>query len=205
MFLLRVAIPDRPGSLGAVATALGTIFADISAVEIVEKHDDLVVDDFMIEVPPGTPPDMLVTACSALPGVRVLWVSHYPEHWGLHSDIEVVEAMSEAPAEAHEILTDTTPATFRCHWALLIDRDTRHVARATDVAPVLDGDHGDVFGDLVTARIDILPDGWLDGWSETEIALAPLRERYTIVAARRGGPPFMVSELARLRHLATIA
>lgn len=205
MFLLRVAIPDRPGSLGAVASALGTILADISAVEIVEKHDGLVVDDFMVEVPTGTPPDALVTACSTLEGVRVLWVSHYPEHWGLHSDIEVVEAMSESPEQAHEILTDTAPATFRSHWALLIDRATSSVVRATDVAPVLGDEHRGLFGDLLTARIDVLPDGWLDGWSETEIAVAPLTETYTLVIARRGGPPFMVSELARLKHLATIA
>ncbi len=203
MILLRVAIPDRPGSLGSVATALGTILADISAVEIVEKRDGLVVDDFMVEVPTGTPPDALVTACAALEGVRVLWVSHHPEHWGLQSDIEVVEAMSERPAVAHEILTDTAPATFRCHWAVLLRRSTSDVVRATDVAPELAD--GQVFGALDTARIDILGDGWLEGWGETEIAIAPLREDYTVVVARRGGPPFMVSELARLRHLATIA
>lgn len=205
MFLIRVAIPDRPGSLGAVATALGTISADIAAVEIVEKRNDLVVDDFMIEVPASTPPDMLVTVCSALPGVDVLWVSHYPEHWGLHSDIEVVEAMSESPTTAHEILTDTATATFRCHWALLIDRDDGSIVRATDIAPELSSDQLDAFGDLLTARIDMLPDGWLEGWGETEIAIGPMTERYTIVVARRGGPPFMVSELARLKHLATLA
>ena len=49
MFLLRVALPDRPGSLGAVATALGTAGADIQAVEIVEKYEGFAVDDFMVE------------------------------------------------------------------------------------------------------------------------------------------------------------
>ena len=48
MFLLRVALPDRPGSLGAVATALGTAGADIQAVEIVEKYEGFAVDDFMV-------------------------------------------------------------------------------------------------------------------------------------------------------------
>lgn len=205
MILLRVAIPDRPGSLGSVASALGTILADIAAVEIVEKRDGLVVDDFMVEVPTGTPPDALVTACAALEGVRVLWVSHHPEHWGLQSDIEVVEAMSERPFAAHEILTDTAPATFRCHWAILLRRSSGDVVRATDVAPELSPGMGELFGERGHAHIAVLQDGWLDGWGETEIALAPLREDYTVVVARRGGPPFMVSELARLRHLATIA
>ena len=32
---MRVTLPDRPGSLGAVATAMGGVGADINAVEIV--------------------------------------------------------------------------------------------------------------------------------------------------------------------------
>jgi hypothetical protein len=35
VLLMRVALPNRPGSLGAVATALGSIGAQINLVEIV--------------------------------------------------------------------------------------------------------------------------------------------------------------------------
>ncbi|MDQ3591372.1 MAG: amino acid-binding protein, partial [Actinomycetota bacterium] len=35
-FLLRVELPDVPGSLGTLASALGTTGADIQAIEIVE-------------------------------------------------------------------------------------------------------------------------------------------------------------------------
>ena len=40
VFLLRITLPDRPGSLGSVATAMGGVGADINAVEIVEKRSD---------------------------------------------------------------------------------------------------------------------------------------------------------------------
>ncbi|MCW2770497.1 MAG: amino acid-binding protein, partial [Aeromicrobium sp.] len=36
-FLLRVELPDVPGSLGTLATALGGAGADIEAIEIVER------------------------------------------------------------------------------------------------------------------------------------------------------------------------
>ena len=62
MYLLRVALPDRPGSLGAVASALGDAHADISAVEIVEKGGGRVIDDFMLTLPGDIQPDALVTA-----------------------------------------------------------------------------------------------------------------------------------------------
>ena len=35
--MIRIQLPDTPGSLGSVATAMGTANADISAIEIVEK------------------------------------------------------------------------------------------------------------------------------------------------------------------------
>ena len=55
VFLMRVTLPDRPGSLGAVATAMGGVGGDINAVEIVEKGAGIVVDDFIVDLPPNTP------------------------------------------------------------------------------------------------------------------------------------------------------
>jgi len=44
VYLMRVSLPDRPGSLGLVASAVGSVGGDINAVEIVEKGDGVVVD-----------------------------------------------------------------------------------------------------------------------------------------------------------------
>ena len=77
---MRVTLPDRPGSLGAVASAMGLVKGDINAVEIVEKRSDgSVVDDFIVDLPPGQLPETLVTACQNLKGVRVEWISRYHE------------------------------------------------------------------------------------------------------------------------------
>ncbi len=42
-FLLRVELPDVPGSLGRLATAIGEAGGDIEAIEIVEKRHDGVI------------------------------------------------------------------------------------------------------------------------------------------------------------------
>lgn len=205
MFLLRVLLPDRPGSLGAVASSMGTVAADILAVEIVEKHEGFAVDDFMLQLPIGTAPDALVTACTAVPGVEVLWLSHYPETWGLQADVDVLNAMTEDPERAEEILTVEAPQVFRVTWAVLIDRDAGTVLAQTDLAPDLDAAGVAALGDLGEVRQGELADGWLPGWGETLVAVAPFRGNATIVLARRGGPEFLKSELARLRHLAALA
>ena len=205
VFLMRVVLPDRPGSLGAVATAMGTISADINAVEIVEKYEGYAVDDFMLELPAGVAPDALITACTSVPGVEVVWLSHYPEGWGLQSDVDVLNAMTEEPDRAEEILTIEAPDVFRVTWAVLVDRRTGEVLTQTELAPDLNADGVAALGPLDEVRDEELPDGWLPGWGETLIAVAPFRSEATIVLARRGGPEFLKSEVARLRHLAALA
>jgi hypothetical protein len=204
VFLMRVVLPDRPGSLGAVATAMGTVGADINAVEIVEKYEGYAVDDFMLEMPAGAAPDSLITACASVAGVEVVWLSHYPEAWGLQSDVDVLNSMTEQPEDAEAILTREAPEVFRVTWAMLIDRVTGTVMAQTDLAPDLDGVGVTALGSLDDVRDRELPDGWLTGWGETLIAVAPFRSNASIVLARRGGPEFLKSELARLRHLTAL-
>lgn len=204
MYLLRVALPDRPGSLGAVASALGAAHADINAVEIVEKGAGRAVDDFMLTIPGDVRPDALVTACARVPDVEVLWVSFYPEHWGLHADLDVLDAMAEQPERAEVLLTDAAPATFHCSWALLVDRDHGTVLHRSALAPIGTQVPPGVFGDLGTAHVADLPADWHDGWGEAAIAVAPCRTGHSIVVGRPG-PEFRKAELARLRHLALMA
>jgi hypothetical protein len=203
VFLVRVALPDRPGSLGAVASAMGRVNADINAVEIVERYEGLVIDDFMVELPTGVAADSLVTACESEPGVEVVWVSHYPEGWGLQSDVDVLNSMTDEPERAEEILTTHAPALFRAAWAVLIERNGS-VSVRSDMAPDLDAAGVAALGPLNQAAVAELPDGWIPGWSETLVAVAPLRKGAAIVVARRGGPEFIKSELGRLRHLAAL-
>ena len=50
-----------------------------------------------------------------------------------------------------------------------------------------------------------LPPEWLPGWPELLVAVAPFKQGTALVLARNGGPAFIRSELARLRHLAALA
>ena len=203
--MLRLAIPDRPGSLGAVATAMGTVQADIIAVEIVEKRDGLAVDDFVVDLPDGTPPDALVTACTSLDGVNLLWLSYHPESWDLHPDVEVVDSMTADPGQASAILTKAAPDVFHTTWAVLIDRDGGRVVQASALAPGITAKALAALGPLDEAGARELPPDWRPGLADTLIAVAPLRDGTSIVLGRHGGPEFLASEVARLRHLAALA
>lgn len=206
MFLMRVSLPDRPGSLGAVATALGGVGADINAVEIVEKGDGVVVDDFIVDLPAGQLPETIVTACHNLAGVRVEWISRYPEGGGLQSDLEALERMTADPSHAAETLVSLCPVVFRSQWATLVQITGDEVAASysTTLAPDLDGHIIRRFAPYdVTHRVDLEP-GWIPGWADSTVIVTPVTRDRVIAIGRLGGPRFLDSEIARLHHLAAL-
>ncbi len=198
-FLLRVALPDVPGSLGRVATAIGEAGGDIEAIEIVEKrHDGTAVDDVLLEMAPGVMPDSVVSACTQLDGVEVIWISRYAAGGNLFLDLEVVEELTANPGTALDTLVGLLPVTFRVDWAARLVRtaDGSAVEMATGAAP-----QDIAWADLRAAqRIAASGD---DG--VTLHCAAPLGDDGLVVLGRDGGPEFLDSELARLGHLVALA
>jgi hypothetical protein len=207
-YLLRVELPDVPGSLGRVAAAIGEAGGDIEAIEIVEKNLGIrtAVDDVLLETAPGVMPDSIVSACTRLEGVKVLWISRYGAGGNLFLDLEAVEALTATPHSALDELVDLLPITFRADWGLRVRRIDSGVAieHSTSAAPdIVDGEV-DWFPLSRPARVEV-PGNW-ERWTSTLVAAAPLGDKDELVLfGRRGGPAILDSELARLGHLAALA
>ncbi|MEO6473260.1 MAG: ACT domain-containing protein [Aeromicrobium sp.] len=206
-FLLRVELPDVPGSLGALATALGSAGADIEAIEIVEhRSDGVAVDDVLLEIPPSVMPDKLITACHKLDGVRVHWISRYNAGANLSMDLEAVERFTEDPAEAIAQLVEVIPATFRTDWAMAIHKVDGEPAilNKSATAPKLVDDAASWMG---IRKAKVLAD--VAGWDSMVLAAVPFKDRsgkaFVMVVGRHGGPEFLKSELARLAHMTGLA
>ncbi len=207
-YLLRVELPDVPGSLGRVATAIGEAGGDIEAIEIVEhRHDGTAVDDVLLETAPGVMPDSLVSACNQLDGVHVLWVSRYGAGGNLFLDLEAVEALTQSPRTARDEIVDLLPITFRADWAMRLHRsgDRLKVMHRTSAAPEHTVGHPDWFPAVSARRLE-LPADWEHANDGTLVAGAPIGDEDDLVLfGRRGGPDVLDSELARLGHLAALA
>lgn len=203
-FLLRIELPDVPGSLGAVATALGEAGADIEAIEIVEHRESgTAIDDVLLELPTTVLPDTLVSACQAVDGVGVHWISRYVAGASLSMDLEAVESMTASPARTVERLTEAAPDTFRADWAIALTRSAGEptVLAATNTAPA--------YVEEMAGWLGLERAGRLRGpadWRSTVLAGAPVPGRDVVVVfGRRGGPDVLDSEIARLGHLAGLA
>jgi len=73
-FRLQIVLPDRPGSLGAVASAIGFAGGDIRGLVVMKSEDGRGYDDITIAVP-GSDPSDLVEVLTAIGGVEVLSVT----------------------------------------------------------------------------------------------------------------------------------
>lgn len=203
-YLLRVALPDVPGSLGRLASAIGSAGGNIDAIEIVERtHDGRAIDDVFLAADAGVMPDSIISACTSLPDVDVLWISRYGAGSNLTRDLEVVEAMTATPDLARDTLVDLIPHTFVVDWAARVRRegDSAKVLHRTTAAPTEIPDDITWPLDVERGRRIAVPERLKD----LLVAGCALGDEEMIVIGRRGGPEILDSEIARLSHLAALA
>ncbi len=214
-YLLRVQLDDRPGSLGSLAVALGSVGADILSLDVVDRGPGYAIDDLVVDLPSGSMPDLLITAAERLNGVRV---DSLRPHTGLldaHRELELVDHIAAVRGQRAklQLLADQAPRVLRVGWCLVVHgpgesgaglcRLTGSVgAPETDPvsapwlpmkkAAVLDGTAGWV------------PPVWQD--MATTLVAAPLTDPNTaVLLGRPGGPAFRPAEVVRLGYLAGIA
>jgi len=208
--LLRIVMPDRPGALGEVASAIGMAGGDIVGVEVVEhRADGFAVDDFTLDPPPGRVADALVSACTPLDRVEVEFVGPYAAGGNLQRDLEAIEVMTEDPQRAETVLVDLLPGVFPGSWGLLLEQrpdGTVAVASATPGAPATEGFTPPWLPLSRATRVLADPSWAPPSWHDVIAAIAPLdAPTRVVVAGRNGGPETLDSEVMRLAHLASLA
>jgi hypothetical protein len=210
-YLLRLVVPDRPGALGAVATALGEAGIDIVSLDVLERGGGVAVDDIVVHLPRGRLPDSLITAALAVPGVEVESLRPFAGPLDTHRELDLLEALARASGGASvELLAAELPRVFHSGWAAVLEpagTGSRTVA-ASEAAPSFEGLP---LPWLPLKKPRLLPsdEKWLpERWREMAIEMmtAPFGSQgCAIVVGRSGGPAFRRSELLRLNHLTGLA
>ncbi|HEY7048673.1 MAG TPA: ACT domain-containing protein [Jatrophihabitantaceae bacterium] len=207
-YLMRLVLPDRPGALGAVATALGDVGADITSVDVVQRRSGDAVDDLVIELPPDRLADSLVTAAGSVPGVEVESIRPYAGTIDPHRELEVLDQLATGPDDPLQVLTDGVTRIFRAGWSMVLGAPT------AGSAPIIAGSTAaPEMTELSVPWWPPRPARLLDAgepwappvWSDlgTELAVAPLGDGALLVG--RPALRWLPAELIRLTHLAGIA
>ena len=197
-YLLRVQLPDRPGSLGALAVALGSVGADILSLDVVERGDGFAIDDLVVDVEPGALPDTLITAAEHLPDVLVDSIRPYAGILDTHRELELIDSVATARNDRLQVLVDGAPRVLRVGWCVVADIGKHGAYRVVGSAGA-----PETHPTALDGEADWVPDVWRD--MNTSLAAAPLGSgNRVLMLGRPGGPEFRPSEIARLGYLAGI-
>jgi ACT domain-containing protein len=71
-YVVRIALPDRPGALGLVASRIGAVGGDIVAINILDRDGGQAVDEFVIEIEGHHLIELLRSEIHEVDGVSVL-------------------------------------------------------------------------------------------------------------------------------------
>lgn len=210
-YLLRVELEDRPGSLGSLAVALGSVGADILSLDVVERGQGFAIDDLVVDLPNGSMPDMLISAAEALRGVRVDSIRPHTGLLEAHRELELIDRVAAADGRAAKLqtLVDEAPRVLRVNWCTVVQLDGGQPRRlaGSPGAPETQAASTPWLPLDKPAALDgsapWVPPLWRD--MHTTLAAAPLGDPGTaMVLGRPGGPEFRPSEVARLGYLAGI-
>jgi hypothetical protein len=209
-YLLRIELADRPGSLGSLAVALGSVGADILSLDVVERSSGYAIDDLVIELPPGAMPDSLITAAESLSGVRVDSVRPHTGLLEAHRELELLDHVAAArdTASKLQVLANEAPRVLRVSWCTVLRSAGAELRRlaASPGAPETKADSAPWLplerAVPLDSNAEWVPKAWRD--MDVTMVAAPLGDPHTAVVLGRPGPEFRPSEVARLGYLAGI-
>jgi hypothetical protein len=208
LYLLRVAVPDRPGALGALATAIGRAGGDIKAVDVVERGSSIAVDDVLIQATEDVAAAIRAEV-SVLPGAAIEAWQPFSAGDQLGGGLDLVDSLGFGASRVRAAIIRIAPAVLRTSWVVIVEAIENGVAvtQASANAPWSRWTSLPWFPLAAPARIDADPSWLPHAWGpEPELAGAPIADSASVLlAVRPSGPMFRRSEIDRLAGLAAIA
>ncbi len=177
--LVRVWLPDRPGALGLVASRIGAVEGDIVGIDVLERGDNVAVDEFAVVLRKSVALDLLVREIEEVDGAsveEVRTIEQFPD-----PRLDALESATKLCAATSvdalfQVLVEHTRTEFLADWsALLVDGEV--LASAGDLTP-----DASVLGALVagTSASPMVADG-TTGPDDLAVASLPVHDAALLV------------------------
>ncbi|HYA67530.1 MAG TPA: ACT domain-containing protein [Acidimicrobiales bacterium] len=138
-YLLRVELPDRPGALGAVASRIGAVRADVIAVDIVGRGRGRAIDEFVVELADDDHVPLLLSEISEVDGISIDVFRSLPDGYrdGRLDAYDTAVAMlrERSPQGALHTLASRTRRELDSAWAVVLDSEARSIIASAGRAP----------------------------------------------------------------------
>jgi len=138
-FLLRVALPDRPGALGAVASRIGALRADVVAVDIVGRDHGQAVDEFVVEMADERHVSLLMNEIAEVDGVSVEEVRVLPaeavDRRATAYDTAIAIMAERNPTAVLQVVVERAAAELGATWVAAIDPEVGLITASVGACP----------------------------------------------------------------------
>lgn len=210
-FSMRISLPDRPGTLGAMATALSDGGANIIALDVIDREEGEAIDDLVVEAPGGLA-EALRRSAEDVSGVIFEAIQPMDAWRDPITPMKLAAELVEGePSDVLSKLVSGLPVALWATWAFVLraGNTAPELIDATPGAPSLDNvdtpwmplDEPRRFAHALW-----MPPAWRMGRLGYQAAAAPYRDKDTaLLLVRRVGPRFRPSELRQLGLIARLA
>jgi hypothetical protein len=208
LYVMRVSLPDRPGSLGQLASELGRLPADIVSLRVIERDSFQAVDEICIEGE-GLSPERLREAAGKAPSVMVETVRRIARIPDPLSGLVLADSLVRGIGDPLLTLVEGLPDALTAAWAMALssEPDGAQVGAASADAPGL-GLMDTPWLPLTGARRLPLGEWAPANWRmhRFQLAVAPLSNSLQfVIVGRWAGMRFRPSELRQLELLTDMA
>jgi hypothetical protein len=132
--VVRVWLPDRPGALGQVASRIGAVHGDVTAIDILERGGGRVIDELVVAVPESVSVELLAKEIGAVDGVAVEHIRPVVDERPDSATAVLQLAADVAEASPHERLALLVGGLLRAadgDWAVAVRGDELIEQRGT--------------------------------------------------------------------------
>ncbi len=200
---MRMWLPDRPGALGRVASAVGGVGAEIVGIDILERGAGRAIDELAVQVPEAGLVDALVRAVQGVEGVDVEEVrpldgdTHDPRADALETAAIIVGA-ADRPSLLESVVQHGR-RVLGGSWFAVVDLEDGELLAVEGPAPTtawlvafVEGSRG---------ALQVVG----DGASPDDVVWAPLPASGLAIVVGRDGTAFRARERRQVSALARIA
>lgn len=198
---IRINVPDRPGSLGGVASAIGAAAGDIVKVDVLATESGRALDDVFVAVRGYEHAVRVCDHLAAVPGVSVVGVQHPAPPVAGHADLELLRQVLADRERGLRTLVDSAPGAVGADWGAIVsyapEGDPGEVLAVSPGCP--GADRVRLRSAMKLAAVRVTPSEGEEPYGGA--ALVPLGDRVALVLVREDGPDFHQSELWRLGQI----
>jgi hypothetical protein len=208
-----VKLPDRPGALGAVASRIGAVRADVVAMEIAERRLGCALDEFMVDLSDEDRLSLLLSEVAQVDGVSVEAVRPVsgsrldPQLQAYACAMALVRRHS--PHDVLAALAEQACNALDASWSGILDLQDGALVASSGTTPAASWLAAYVAAERPPALPDD-PSALDEAQSRTcreigDVTFADLAVWDLVLVAGRPGWPFSESERSHLAALAQLA